>query len=154
MSVAAWSDAEWPEVPLVVGVCALTAALLIAPIVGGVVTGPAPVMATAIIALLTVTAGRSLTPLLRLPATVPRFLVSVAVGYAATSVVHLCATALLNVGVYVALGVDVLAVVALAVAAPQWRRSLTLPQVMPAPTSWQREVVVRLTVAHVAAVKD
>ena len=150
MSVAAWSDAEWPGVPLVAGVCTLAAALLIAPVVGGVVTGPAPVMAAGVVALLTLTAGQALTPVLRLPATVPRYLVSVGIGYAAISLVHLCATALLNVGAYVALGVDAVAVVLLAVTAARW------PAMAPSSPargsrSWQREVVVLLLCAGLAA---
>ena len=150
MSAATTVDAGWPEVPLAAGVCALAAALLIAPVVGGVVTGPAQVMAAGVIALMALTAGRSLTPLLCLPATVPRYLVSVGVGYAAISLVHLCATALFNVGAYVALGVDVAAVVLLAVTVTRWQAPATSPQAS-GPTSWKREVVVLILCAGLAA---
>lgn len=96
----------WQDVPVPAGVAAVTLALLAGPALGEVVSGPRPVLAALAIAALTQAVGRALVPVLGLPATAPAWLVSVVLGYAVTSAVHLAATAWFNLTAGAALGVD------------------------------------------------
>ena len=86
---------------------AFAAALLIAPLVGGVALRPALALAAMAVAALAVAYGRALTPLLGLSAAVPHYLVWVVIGFGAASLVHLTVTAALNLGVWPALAADV-----------------------------------------------
>jgi len=104
---AARVEHDWPEVSWAVGVAAFAAALLVAPVVGGVVDGPRPVAAAIALAAMSLTLGRVCAPGLHLPATAPRLLVEVIVGYLGLSAVHLGATALLNLTAGEALVVDI-----------------------------------------------
>ncbi|HUU35454.1 MAG TPA: hypothetical protein VMW48_15420 [Vicinamibacterales bacterium] len=92
-------------------------ALVIAPLVGGAVSGSAPVFATATIAAISVAYGRAAERLLNLPAAVPRYLVWVVTGFCAASLVHLTATAVLDIGVWQALVVDIAGAMAVTAAA-------------------------------------
>ena len=104
---------RWQDVPFAAGVAAVAASLLAGPVAGGFVVSPWPVVAALVLAVLTQVAGRALVPWLVLPSSVPRWLVSVVVGYAAVSAVHLGATALLNLAVTPAFAVDVVVVAVL-----------------------------------------
>jgi len=96
------------------------AAVLLAPAVGGLLTGIAPVMAAVVISALTIAYGSAITPCVGLPARVPRLLTWIIVGYASASLVHLGATALLNLGALGALAIDVVGAIGVVVASRRW----------------------------------
>lgn len=141
----------WQDVPVVAGVATVAAALLVGPVVGGLVTGPWPVVAAIAIALATEVAGRALTPRLGLPASTPRWLVAVVVGYATVSAVHLGATALLDLGVSAASAIDVAVLGVLAAVGRWWWRPSTVPDA-PSARSWRLQVAALLACAVLSAV--
>ena len=131
---------------------AFAVALLVAPAFGGLVTSLAPVLAALVISGLSIAYGRAVSPFLHLPARAPRLLPWVIVGYGSASLVHLSATALLNLTALWALPVDV----AVAVAA-EWvsrRRRVRHEERTADPAGTSRaitEVVVLLACAALAA---
>lgn len=142
---------HWQHVPFAAGVVAVAAALLMAPIAGGLVTSSWPVVAAVVLAALTQVAGRALEPLLVLPTSVPRWLVSVVIGYAAVSAVHLGATALLNLAVAWAFAVD-LGVVALLVVVIRRGRHADATHEITGVRPWRLQVAGLLLCAALSAV--
>lgn len=142
---------QWHDVPFVAGVVAFAAALLLAPVAGGLVTSPRPVLAAVVLAALTQVAGRAIEPLLALPTSVPRWLVSVVIGYAAVSAVHLGATALLNLAVAWAFAVD-LGVVAVLVVVMRRGRHADAPHETAGARPWRLQVAGLLLCAVLGAV--
>ena len=88
-------------------VFAFAAALLMAPAYGRAVVGIAPIAAAFLIAALSLLYGRALGRLLRVPlAASPRNAFELVVGFGGVSLVHLTATAILNLTALAALPVD------------------------------------------------
>lgn len=127
---------------------AFAVALLLAPAVGDAVPGPAAVLAAGLIAGLSVAYGLPLTALIAPPARVPRHLVTVIVGFCAVSLVHLGATALLDLPARQALGVDLVGAVTLALVT---RRQATGAIVVASSRDLAMQVAVLLACAGVAA---
>lgn len=142
---------QWQDVPFTAGVVAVAASLLAGPVVGGFVVSPWPVVAALALAVLTQVVGRALVPWLALPASVPRWLVSVVAGYAAVSAVHLGATALLNLAVTAAFVVD-LVVVALLVAVTRRGRGADAARETASVNPWRLQVAGLLLCAALSTV--
>ena len=128
----------------------LTAALLFAPFAGGLVTGVRPVLAALVISALTMAYGSAITPLLRLPARVPRILTWVIVGYGSASLVHLGATAVLDVGALGALAIDAAGAFIAVVASRRVSGWKSGAGVRPVGAAWSSEYLVLLGCAALA----
>ena len=88
-------------------VIAFAAALLMAPVYGRTVVSIAPIAAALLIAALSLLYGRALGRLLRVPLAAPhRNAFELVVGFGGVSLVHLSATAVLNLTALAALPVD------------------------------------------------
>ena len=128
----------------------LAAALLFGPVVGGLVTGARPVLAALVISALTMAYGSAVTPLLRLPARVPRILTWVIVGYGSASLVHLGATAMLDVGALGALAVDIAGALIAVAAHRRCSRGEYGDGVRPFSVAWPMDLLVLLGCAALA----
>jgi len=105
-------------------VIAFAAALLMAPAYGRTVVSFAPIAAALLIAALSLLYGRALGPLLRVPlAASHRNAFELVVGFSGVSLVHLTATAVLNLTALAALPVDLVCGAALFIATVVRRRS-------------------------------
>ena len=118
-------------------VTAFATALLMPPACGRTLVGIAPIAAALLIAALSLLYGRALGWLLRIPRAAPyRTAFELVVGFSGVSMVHLTATAVLNLTALVALPVDLVCGAALLAGTAGYQRS-----VVKEPAAWRRAAI-------------